>query len=591
MLKIKANARDFNVRMQEIPIPGDTYKYITYIFGLDGENDLISIPTEEGLKGKAGDAVVFSRNNGPQISYYQQKNVLWTATGDTKNIYVVSDFPDILYYVVNYEEIEKKMSPLDNEKKKFLKVTLKSPHCYVKNRQGVLISHFFDDDSDITDVTKACDGDYVIYNADFLWRMAVDAQNKYDFVNSEPVNYLTEVYYYKEGEKQKIGALTPVKNGGSDDNLTLYLYELEGSEGVLEEYLENINSYLLYGRDERFFVKEEGIADTKLLDGTAVMLRIGDLRLELPVSSDFDTAVFQEEAMRQFIEEASESVVNGIVDYEKQQFVPIYGDNTSVSAHDVQKIVFKLRLRTRNNREEWKIREDMGWFTPYSRGQVGDSVYALGFDEDDIYYRKKKVSETFIRLLFYDTKERAKQKLLYEAKIFLNDSNLYGEYIEAIKDTGTTISKIANLLEFMDYDAGGNYMVSDLPLWNIETEFVCTNKYDYDNSTEGFYLHLFPSNLQSDGEGIIYMKVELNNAKYGTVTPFVLWGDGQKNSYIENGAVNMSKLYDDLYIPIKIRYNNGVYSWSVAKQGQKVALSISFIDGTLTLTLFEPKVN
>lgn len=579
MLKIKANIRDFGTKMQEIPVCEDTYRHINFNFGIDGENDTISIPTEEEIKATSADTLAFLRADGSRINYSQQKRILWTATGETENIYTVSDFPEVAYYVTDHEKISKKMSPEDSESKDFVKIALRSPHCYIKNRDNVIISHFFDEYSENVETDRHCEGDYVIYNTDFLYRMALSSENKYDFANSELVNYLTEVYYYKNGEKRKMGALTPFKDG-ADDEFTLYLYGLEGSEDILEEYVENISSYILYGRDERFFIKRDSISDAELKDGTEIMLVVGDMRLEVPISEDFDTSLFQEEAMRQFIEETSEKVINEIVDYEKQQFTPIYNEQ------EVQKITYKIHLRARKSPEDWVTDDDMGWFD--FTASSGDSLYAMGFDEDDAYYRKKKVSESFLRLSFYDSKKRSSQKLLYTAKIYLNSSNIYGEYIEGKNTTDTTYNFSNELGKFLGFPSGAIVEVSDYPLALVETEFTCTNKYDYNNSTEGFYLHLFPSNIKDGDSGIIYMKAELNNAKYGATVPLAFFRDIQHTGYISNGEVDMTALYEDLYIPLTLSFKNRKYTWEMPSVTNGRGI---FEEGTLTIHLVEPRIN
>jgi hypothetical protein len=213
----------------------------------------------------------------------------------------------------------------------------------------------------------------------------------------------------------------------------------------------------------------------------------------------------------------------------------------------------------------------------------GDSVYFMGFDEDDIYYQKKKVTETFLRVLIYNTPDRRTQKLLYTAKIYLNSANLYGEYIENLTSSGKT--------RFL----GEIVSISGNPLSTIETQFVCTYKYDYNEPTEGFYFHLFPSNLDNyDGEWPpkVYMKCELNNAKYGMSIPLVLFENGFKTGYLkETGGsfeVEMNELYGDLYIPIEIRRNNEKdrYEWEFIGDVNWEAEK-----NTITLNLFEPRVN
>jgi hypothetical protein len=104
-------------------------------------------------------------------------------------------------------------------------------------------------------------------------------------------------------------------------------------------------------------------------------------------------------------------------------------------------------------------------------------------------------------------------------------------------------------------------------------------------SSEGYYLYLFPSlvndpNLEDEtNTGTmnngkqIYMRVEFNHAKYGKTIPLI-WRENKpplvnytdidiKEGGRTNISTNLAELYDDMYIPITIKYdsNRKSYVW------------------------------
>jgi hypothetical protein len=362
-------------------------------------------------------------------------------------------------------------------------------------------------------------------------------------------------------------AIIPCNLGGNGITNEIYVY---GNDEEIEKIAENPFIYTFFGKDERFFTEGTSFSEGDgqfirlvLKPGTSVSWKTGDIRVSIPEVQDFDVTMNRGEAVSAFIENLADASINKIVDYEKQQFIPVY------KGKDLKKLNFKIHLRDREDYEEWKTNDTLGWFTyTGSTNTSGDSVSYMGFDEDDIYYQKKKVTETFLRMMVYNTVDRRTQKMLYTAKIYLNSNDLYGQYIQGVSNG-----------------------VEDV-LSTIETEFVCTHKYDYDNPTEGFYMHLFPSNL-NDGEiGTVYLKFELNNAKYGYALPLVLFSDGFRNGYMSNTgsgvSVDMAKLYGDMYIPVTVRRDAERYVWEFENDD----MDNSRDEGcTLTLNLYEPRVN
>ena len=568
MLTVKANVKKFKLSFLPLDISGDT------LF-IDGK--YIDVPFASGNTISYPNTLVFRREDGLWIDFSDTRVLV-----ESENEYArVAGFGEVKFKILEKEKLSLQITE-GGENINFLKVVLDKRHNYQKNRDSVYVRWFapYEEKPE-----KTCPGDYVNYNGYFVYKMNVALNGTYDFSSAVLDNYMTRVRFYTGDGVKTIGVIVPVEGGAKDTVDTLLLY---GDDNFLNEIAENDAIDTCYGDDERFFVRtgnyldDEGtIEEAVLAPNTKILLRIGDPRIELPLSQDFDTSILQEEEISQFIENESSKAINKIVDYEKQQFIPVF------LGKDVEKLLFKIHLRERD--ENWNTNDNLGWVNDPVSSEIGDSVSSLGFTDKDIEYQKKMVSETFLRVSFYTsekkngedggfTTDRRRQKLLYTAKIFLNSANLYGKLLENVE------AEKENLLE------------------NIETEFACTQKYDYENSTEGFYIHLFPGNLDKY-DGVIFAKFELNNAKYGKTVPLVLFKNGFRDGYMKYETkdgkdryyVDMEALGEDVYSEIYIRKNEekGRYEWELVDNGGEYGFIDFGADGenVLTLQLVEPRIN
>ena len=197
-------------------------------------------------------------------------------------------------------------------------------------------------------------------------------------------------------------------------------------------------------------------------------------------------------------------------------------------------------------------------------------MFDMRFEMGDIYYRRKKVSETFLRLSFYNSRDRKTQKLLYSVKIYLNENLLWKQYINARR----------TVLRWFD---------------NMPFSFKSTEKYDFSNTTEGFYLYLFPGDIKELDYGTVYLKAELNNAKFGKAVPLSIPKRGntvEEKKFItydkEDEYTDMRELLEDMYIEVRIRYNSAKkrYEWWIPN-----GITIDEKDNTSAqLNLFDPRI-
>lgn len=540
MLTIKTNAKAFSPTFFPLPVlkSGGTRNLIISESAMTLQSEAKYAPSQNGI-------ISFRRGQ-----YYADRGVFSFRVSDTLSEYDMPKFGDLTLFVENAEIKEMKPNPTW-EPLTFLVLHLSEPHMYDGRDDAVSINAFISEPDDII-ARQKCAGDYVLYNDTFLYHLeSLTEDGEYDFTAITPQNYTTIISANTASNVVKMNALTPVLPTGKDDVWTLLLYNDDPQ--VVYEIAENTSSWHFIGADERFF-NYDGVLHAK----TEAYWRTGDMRISIPMVSDFDTSLHQEYTIGEMLEAEAAAAINPVIDYEKQQFVPVYYGNA------VSKINFKIRLRARDEKDErWQPEDE--WAE--SNDGHGTPIGGMGFTWEDIYYRRKRVTETFLRVSFYDTMERANQRLLYSAKIYFNANKAYDEYITA-KSNGISS-----------------------PLNVVETEFSCTEKYNKDETSEGFYIHLFPSNLELNEEGIIYMKAELNNAKYGYTVPLVVFDKGTRNGYITDGdggkKVDMRALYNDMYIPVKIDKDekDGIYTWEIERE------TVKYDEGTLTITAYEPIIN
>jgi hypothetical protein len=213
-------------------------------------------------------------------------------------------------------------------------------------------------------------------------------------------------------------------------------------------------------------------------------------------------------------------------------------------------------------------------------GLTSDLIGCLNFTDNDIFYKKKKVSQSFVRLSFYNSPDPIEQKLLYYSTIFIDATELYGKYVKQLmymEDNdlfNEKKNKDLNLNAAVVFYSGGT---------RLDTKMVITNEFDRTKSSEGFNLYLFAEdknfNLEN-GEKTIYMKVEFNHAGNGKTLPMIMWPK-VNGEYV---SLTMDNFIENLYIPIKLTYINDRYVYYIPDAYKNE-------NGNIDLVLFEPKID
>lgn len=227
-------------------------------------------------------------------------------------------------------------------------------------------------------------------------------------------------------------------------------------------------------------------------------------------------------------------------------------------------------------------------FTKFNsqHGKSSDLLGYLNFTDKDIFFQKKKISQSFIRLSFYSSKDPIEQKLLYYSTIFLDGNELYGKYIKQLD----YVIKNGALEENQRKGVGRINENAFIALYDknesglrLDTKFEVTNEYNKLKSSEGFNLYLFAEdkNFETENcEKTIYMKVEFNHAGNGKTTPLIMWPCDKNGNFTELTTENF---IDNLYIEIKVSYVNGQYVYYIPRATE--------FNYNLSLILYEPKLD
>ena len=346
---------------------------------------------------------------------------------------------------------------------------------------------------------------------------------------------------------------------------------------------------------------------------------------------------------------------NIIRDMEKDVYYPVNSINDEL--YDVTKINFNLHFRTRDL-DTWKINgstiEETGvyeysgktfsdlsysddsqtnWFItdyyPYIDQTTAnqkkiqsssDLIGLLGFNDDDVKYRRSKISKSFLRLSFYSTNNPNTQMLLSTSTIFFDENKMYHTLndisINNIKIDNDEVcyQKVASTSDSTAYryvsTMREKYIIYANTIkkffdfddkYRISSQLSVKNKYITDVSSEGFYMYMFKEYSSNQRPQTVYLKVDFCHAGYGKTIPFIIPKDTTYNRpyYLYNNfdveamkeGISTSELSDNLYIPIHLIYdeNRKKYIYYIDESlNENSALGID--NNIMTFNLFELKL-
>lgn len=315
------------------------------------------------------------------------------------------------------------------------------------------------------------------------------------------------------------------------------------------------------------------------------------LNFSIPISNIIHDGLNNEYLTKDYFDERKNELITEIKDYEKMCFTPYYKNNNEIMP--VNQMTFNLYLRDRSGNEDWNTSDIHGWnqFKMDSDGKFvlndvltnGDLLGYAGFNDDnDVYFRRKKIEKTFLRLSFYNSNDPFTQMLLYYSTIFLDSGELYTKYISNVN----SIDKLPDVPLIKQSQFGDN---------NLTLSFNVTDRYNRHKSSEGFYLYLFPDGIKNGEKRKIYMKAEFNHAGNGKTLPLIFPHTNIPLSFKSNQFPtslltedgDLSELYRQMYIPLTVEYNEEIGDYIYY-------FDITTYDSTkqtITMGLYEPKIN
>lgn len=340
------------------------------------------------------------------------------------------------------------------------------------------------------------------------------------------------------------------------------------------------------------------------------------------------------------------NIFTDVVDMEKEVYYPVYPviDNDGNFAIDsngmqlfnnVRSIEFNLHFRTRDE-DSWKVIEDEGnnsitkslsnWFItdyePYKHlletdgdkiQKESDLLGLLYFTNNDVYYQKDKLGKTFLRLSFYDSVDPMTQNLLATSTIFFDESKTFKKYMNNIsgfdkkimyENVDKDVNNINHTIGVKTEACYNNERNELIYLWDdtkrLSSRFSVMNKYESNDSSEGFYLYMFRDYATSMHPSKLFMKVEFNHAGLGKSLLFTLptSKDGHvlklnnKDDLNElKEGVRINEIHKHSYIPLTAVYDIKQKRYSYYIDTNYISPeTISSNNGHLQFNLFEMKI-
>jgi hypothetical protein len=226
--------------------------------------------------------------------------------------------------------------------------------------------------------------------------------------------------------------------------------------------------------------------------------------INIPLGGQFQIVDNSELIDRVFVATEVENSINKILDYDRVRFMPLTSDNQMVAS-----IVYDLSLLNSNNQ----------YTTVYG---------GVGYQYDDVKFRKNSFTNSFVRLSFFDSDDPMNQNLVSVTTLFSK--------LRTIDLQTNQTSTIAGLPK----------PINDIPI-NFTVENPIINKRGF---AEGFHLYYYKDSLNINETKYLYMKANFNNAKTGKSI----------NLMVKDSPQDVQNLVHELYTRIIItRTSTGYY--------------------------------
>jgi hypothetical protein len=260
--------------------------------------------------------------------------------------------------------------------------------------------------------------------------------------------------------------------------------------------------------------------------------------ISIPMGTQFQIVDNDELIKRLFVDTEAQNAVNKILDYDRVRYMPITPTNNLVST-----ITYDLSLFDNNN--------------IYTTNYGG-----IGFQYDDVKFRKSSFSKTFLRLSIFDSDDAMTQNLVGFITLFRK-------------------------LRTIDLLPGSAGIIAGLPkpINNIPINYTLENPIvNRRGFAEGFHLYYYRDALNIGDSKYLYMKASFSNAKTGK----------SNNLMVKNTPQLIENLVNELHIRIIIsRTTTGYYyTFDETYQGNQnlppnTPNNITFVGTNVNVTLYE----
>lgn len=260
--------------------------------------------------------------------------------------------------------------------------------------------------------------------------------------------------------------------------------------------------------------------------------------ISVPMGAQFQIVDNDELINRIFVKTEAQNAVNKILDYDRVRYMPITPNNDLVTS-----ITYDLSLFDINNI----------YTTKYG---------GIGFQYDDVKFRKNSFSKTFLRLSIFDSDDAMTENLVGFITLFSK--------LRTIDLEPSSAGVIAGVPK----------PINDIPI-NYTLENPIVNRRGF---AEGFHLYYYRDVLNIGDSKYLYMKASFSNAKTGK----------SNNLMVKNTPQLIENLVNELYIRIIIsRTTTGYYyTFDETYQGNQstppnTPNNITFVGTNVNVRLYE----
>jgi len=308
-----------------------------------------------------------------------------------------------------------------------------------------------------------------------------------------------------------------------------------------DEFINISDMFLIYNKEYLTFYKT-----------------IANYSININLSQDYTSDLMRTEFNQKFVEIETERAINPILDNERIRFEPVFRVVTGMGVNSVFRYVPINKI---NYQFYFNVNKPLN---PTDEHKI-TKLMELGYTDNDVLYKKKRLARTFCRQTFYNNFNPTQYKLECFNSVFVNIDMLYTNYILNISNvSGNDINGIAMLADNMATE----FNVFNPLLEKITNNYVkggVTTMVEYiqSSSSEGYYLYLFGEEYKQLTPQDLYMKMEFNNALDGKRTLFFNRPNNNvslNNVFFEQnvgGIRSRQHMYTDITVRgAKVRWNN-----------------------------------